>query len=258
MQVIFITVLTMKDEQLLRYSRHIFLPELDLDGQMAICDARILVIGLGGLGCAALPYLAASGVGEITLVDDDQVELSNLPRQILHSTERVGRSKVSSAVQSLQPLNPDIKLQPIERRVDALWLMQQAAQHDVIVDCTDNADVRYAINQAALAHTVPWVSGAAIAMGGQITVFDPRQASSPCYRCLYSAVNQQQLNCSESGVLSPLVGVIGTLQAVETIKLLAGIGRSLCGTLLTYDALNGGFNEWKIKRNEQCPDCGDH
>lgn len=256
MQVIFITVLVMKDEQLLRYSRHIFLPELDLDGQLAICAGRVLVIGLGGLGSAALPYLVASGVGEITLVDDDQVELSNLPRQILHNSERVGQSKVFSAVQALQQLNPDIQLNSVEQRVDVNWLMAQAPLHDVILDCTDNAEVRYAINQAALAHGVPWVSGAAIAMSGQVTVFDPRQENSPCYRCLYSEVNQQQLNCSESGVLSPLVGVIGTLQAVETLKLLAGIGKTLCARLLTFDALTASFREWKIKRNQQCKDCG--
>lgn len=245
----------MNDEQLLRYSRHIFLPELDIDGQQAIGQARLLVIGLGGLGSAALPYLVASGVGQVTLVDDDHVELSNLPRQILHNSERIGQSKVSSAITSLRALNPDVCLKPVEHRVDAHWLQQQVALHDVVLDCTDNAEVRYAINQAALEHSVPWVSGAAIGMSGQVTVFDARQAGSPCYRCLYPQVNQQQLNCSESGVLSPLVGVVGSLQAVEVLKLIANMGQSLCGRLLTFDALAGGFKEFGIKRNQQCQDC---
>lgn len=245
----------MNDEQLLRYSRHIFLPELDIDGQQAICEARVLVVGLGGLGCAALPYLVASGVGRITLVDDDHVELSNLPRQILHTHEKVGQSKVSSAMASLQPLNANVHLEPVEQRVDEEWLLQQVALHDVVVDCTDNAEVRYAINKAALAHKVPWVSGAAIGMSGQVTVFDARQAHSPCYRCLYPQANTQQLSCSESGVLSPLVGVVGSLQAVEVLKLVANMGQPLCGRLLTFDALTAGFKEFGIKRNQQCKDC---
>lgn len=245
----------MNDEQLLRYSRHIFLSELDLDGQQAICDASLLVVGLGGLGSAALPYLVASGIGKVTLVDDDHVELSNLPRQILHTHERLGQSKVSSAMASLRGLNPDVRFEPVGQRVNEEWLMQQVALHDVVVDCTDNADVRYAINKAALAHKVPWVSGAAIGMSGQVTVFDARQENSPCYRCLYTDAGHQQLSCSESGVLSPLVGVVGTLQAVEVLKLIANMGQPLCGRLLTFDALAAGFQEFRIKRNQQCKDC---
>lgn len=152
---------------------------MDLDGQQAICDASLLVVGLGGLGSAALPYLVASGIGKVTLVDDDHVELSNLPRQILHTHERLGQSKVSSAMASLRGLNPDVRFEPVEQRVNEEWLMQQVALHDVVVDCTDNADVRYAINKAALAHKVPWVSGAAIGMSGQVTVFDARQKNQP-------------------------------------------------------------------------------
>src|SRR5690554_173961 len=245
----------MNDEQLLRYSRHIFLPELDIDGQQAICGARLLVVGLGGLGCAALPYLVASGIGRITLVDDDHVELSNLPRQILHTHEHLGQSKVSSALASLQPLNADVQFELVEQRVNEEWLLQQLPLYDLVLDCTDNADVRYAINKAALAHKVPWVSGAAIGMNGQVTVFDARQKNSPCYRCLYAEVGTQILSCSESGVLSPLVGVVGTLQAVEVLKLVANMGQPLCGSLLSFDAMAGGFKEFGIKRNQQCKDC---
>ena len=245
----------MNDEQLLRYSRHIFLPEVDLDGQQKIQAAKLLVIGLGGLGSAALPYLVGSGVGTITLVDDDYVELSNLPRQIIHNTTGIGVSKVTSAIETLQLLNPDVQLNAVKQRVDTEWLLNEVAQYDVILDCTDNAAVRYAINRAAIQHKVPWVSGAAIGMKGQITVFDPREDTSPCYRCLYNEVNQEQLSCSESGVLSPLVGVVGSLQAVEVLKTILQAGQLLHGRLLTYDALHARFNEWKVNRQTDCIDC---
>ena len=246
----------MNDEQLLRYSRHIFLPELDLDGQLNLCRSHVLIIGLGGLGSAALPYLAASGVGKLTLVDDDAVELSNLPRQIIHSMERVGLPKVESARQLVASLNADVQVITEQRRAGYDWLLQALAGVDLVLDCSDNPDVRYDLNRAALQHKTPWVSAAAVAMDGQVTVFDPRRADSPCYRCLYPQVQASQLNCSESGVLSPLVGVIGTLQAVEALKLLASTGSSLCGRLLTFDARNTQFREWKIGRRSDCPDCG--
>ena len=246
----------MNDEQLLRYSRHIFLPELDLDGQLNLCRSHVLIIGLGGLGSAALPYLAASGVGKLTLVDDDAVELSNLPRQIIHSMERVGLPKVESARQLVASLNADVQVITEQRRAGYDWLLQALAGVDLVLDCSDNPDVRYDLNRAALQHKTPWVSAAAVAMDGQVTVFDPRRADSPCYRCLYPQVQASQLNCSESGVLSPLVGVIGTLQAVEALKLLAPTGSSLCGRLLTFDARSTQFREWKISRRSDCPDCG--
>lgn len=246
----------MNDEQLLRYSRHIFLPDLDLDGQLNLCQSHVLVIGLGGLGAAALPYLAASGVGTLTLVDDDVVESSNLPRQIIHTPQRVGLPKVESARLLVASLNADVQVIAEQRRADEAWLLQALPGVDLVLDCSDNPEVRYALNRAALQHKTPWVSGAAVAMDGQVTLFDPRRAESPCYRCLYPQVQAGQLNCSESGVLSPLVGVIGTLQAVEALKLLAPTGNSLCGRLLTFDARSTQFREWKISRRADCPDCG--
>ncbi|TVV44966.1 molybdopterin-synthase adenylyltransferase MoeB [Thalassolituus sp. C2-1] len=245
----------MNDEQLLRYSRHIFLPQIDIDGQLALCDSHVLVIGLGGLGAAALPYLAASGIGQLTLVDDDRVELSNLPRQIIHPQDRVGMSKAESAAATVMQLNHDVRVHTEIRRADAAWLEQVLPQFSLVLDCTDEPLVRYALNKAALKHRIPWVSAAAVAMNGQLTVFDPRRADSPCYRCLYPDVQPDQRNCSESGVLSPLVGVIGTLQAVEALKLLSAAGESLCGRLLSFDARASRFHEWRITRRPDCADC---
>ena len=245
----------MNDEQLLRYSRHIFLPELGIEGQLALLNSSVLVIGVGGLGAAAVPYLVASGFGRLTLMDDDVVELSNLARQIIHTQSSLGRPKVQSAQQAAQRLNADIQVMTLQQRAEQTWLLEHLAEFDLVLDCSDNAEVRYALNAAALKHQVPWVSGAAVALNGQVTVFDPRQDNSPCYRCLYPEIHTQQLNCSESGVLSPLVGVIGTLQAVEALKILSNIGKPLMGRLLTYDALNASMREWGIKRRADCADC---
>ena len=245
------------DQQLLRYSRHILLPELDIEGQQALLSSHVLVIGAGGLGSAVLPYLAASGVGRITIADDDTVELSNLPRQVIHADDSIGLHKAESARQRLLQLNPQCDVTLDTRRADASWLNAALGQFDLVVDCSDNVTVRYALNDAALLHKVPWVSGAAVAMDGQITVFDPRQPATPCYRCLYPDLKEQQLNCSESGVLSPLVGVIGSLQALEALKVLAQTGEPLIGRLLTYDARGGSFREWKFAKNNQCPACGE-
>lgn len=239
----------MNDEQLLRYSRHIFLPEVDIEGQLKLLNSKVLVVGLGGLGAAAVPYLAASGVGQLTLLDDDEVELSNLARQIIHRQQSVGELKTASAKQAIAEWNKDVQVETVALRADAAWFDEHLQQFDLVLDCTDNAEVRYALNDAAVKHKIPWVSAAAVALNGQVTVFDPRQADSPCYRCLYPDIQTQQLNCSESGVLSPLVGVIGTLQATEALKILLGIGKPLVGRLLTFDALAGSFREWKIKRS---------
>lgn len=238
----------MNDEQLLRYSRHIFLPEVDIEGQLKLLNSKVLVVGVGGLGSAVVPYLAASGVGQLTLLDNDEVELSNLARQIVHHTPNLQQAKVASAQEFVNQLNPNVQVHTVTERATAQWFMEHVGQFDVVLDCTDNAEVRYALNDAAKAHKVPWVSAAAVALNGQLTVFDPRQEHSPCYRCLYPDIQTQQLNCNESGVLSPLVGVIGTLQAVEALKLLLGIGQPLIGRLLTYDALSASFREWKIGR----------
>lgn len=255
----------MNDQQLLRYSRHLLLPQLDIDGQQALLDAHVMIIGLGGLGCPVLQYLAASGVGRLSLVDDDRVELSNLQRQTAHGSADIGLLKVESAAAEVQRLNPDVQVVAHALRADADWLMVQLSaagdaqedrvKVDLVIDCSDNSKVRYALNRACIAHSVPWVSGAAVGLNGQITVFDPRQADAPCYRCLYPSLDDQQLSCAESGVLSPLVGVIGAMQALEALKVLAGIGESLSGRLLTFDALQGEWRSWGISRNPSCSDC---
>lgn len=245
----------MNDQQLLRYSRHILLPQLDIDGQQALLDAHVMIIGLGGLGCPVLQYLAASGVGRLSLVDDDRVELSNLQRQTAHGSADIGLLKAESAAAEVQRLNPEVQVITHAVRADADWLAMHLAGVDLVVDCTDNSRVRYELNRACIAHSVPWVSGAAVGLNGQITLFDPRQADAPCYRCLYPSLDNQQLSCAESGVLSPLVGIIGAMQALEALKVLAGIGESLSGRLLTFDALQGEWRRWGISRNPSCSDC---
>lgn len=245
----------MRDEQLLRYSRHILLPQLDIEGQQALLEAHVLILGLGGLGCPVAQYLAASGVGELSLVDDDHVELSNLQRQTAHGSADVGRLKVASAADEIHRLNPDVVVHAYAERADEAWLTTHLADVSLVVDCTDNAGVRYALNKAALTTATPWVSGAAVGFSGQLTVFDPRRDESPCYRCLYPNLNEQQLTCAENGVLSPLVGVIGTMQALEAIKTLTGAGEPLAGKLLTYDALTSDWRSWRLAKAAGCPDC---
>jgi len=247
----------MNDQQLLRYSRHILLPQMDIEGQQALLDAHVLVVGAGGLGCPVIQYLAAAGVGELTLIDDDLVELSNLQRQVAHGTDDIGKAKVESAKQDVQRLNPDVTVNALQQRADYDWLNQALAggSVDVVVDCTDNATVRYLLNRACLANKIPWVSGAAVGLNGQITVFDPRQDNSPCYRCLYPNLDDQQLSCSENGVLSPLVGVIGSMQALEAIKVLTAMGQPAVGQLLTFDALQADWRRWKLSVAAACPDC---
>lgn len=253
----------MNDQQLLRFSRHILLPQMDIEGQQALLDAHVLVVGAGGLGCPVIQYLAAAGVGELTLVDDDVVELSNLQRQTAHGTDDIGKSKVVSAQEDIQRLNPDCVVNGFAVRADLAWLQQYLAtadRHvDLVVDCTDNAQIRYLLNRVCLDQNIPWVSGAAVGLNGQISVFDPRQQDSPCYRCLYPQLDKdgadQQLTCSENGVLSPLVGVIGSMQALEALKVLAAIGKPLVGKLATYDAMSGEWRSWALKKNAQCSDC---
>ncbi|TNC83881.1 MAG: molybdopterin-synthase adenylyltransferase MoeB, partial [Thalassolituus sp.] len=229
----------MKDDHLLRYSRHILLPEVDIEGQEAISRATVVVIGLGGLGSPVALYLAASGVGHLILVDDDQVEVSNLQRQVVHDSASVGLSKVESAAQRCQAVNPDVKISCYVQRADVEWFSQQdwLSSDDgmtVIVDCSDNAAVRYAINDVCLQNHIPWVSGAAVALNGQVAVFDPREEGAPCYRCLYPALQDGALTCSENGILSPVVGIIGTTQVVEALRLIVGFGAPQHGYLRTY------------------------
>ena len=248
----------MNDEQLLRYSRQMMLPQMDFEGQQRLLNSHALVIGLGGLGSPVALYLAAAGVGKLTLVDDDEVELSNLQRQIIHREKSVGEAKVASAADSIAALNKDIIVNTITQRLDQTALEQQVALVDVVVDCSDNFETRFLLNAVTQKMNKPLVSGAAIRMEGQITVYDPRQENSGCYRCLYQDEGELQQTCSEVGVLSPLLGVIGSIQAVETIKLLSEIGQSLAGRLLILDAFTMQWREIKLKPNPNCPICQSH
>ena len=248
----------MNDEQLLRYSRQMMLPQMDFEGQQRLLTSNALVIGLGGLGSPVALYLAAAGVGKLTLVDDDEVELSNLQRQIIHREKSVGEAKVTSAADSIAALNKDIIVNTITQRLDQTAMEQQVALVDVVVDCSDNFETRFLLNAVTQKMNKPLVSGAAIRMEGQITVYDPRQENSGCYRCLYQDEGELQQTCSEVGVLSPLLGVIGSIQAVETIKLLSEIGQSLAGRLLILDAFTMQWREIKLKPNPNCPICQSH
>ena len=248
----------MNDEQLLRYSRQMMLLQMDFEGQQRLLTSHALVIGLGGLGSPVALYLAAAGVGKLTLVDDDEVELSNLQRQIIHREKSVGEAKVTSAADSIAALNKDIIVNTITQRLDQTALEQQVALVDVVVDCSDNFETRFLLNAVTQKMNKPLVSGAAIRMEGQITVYDPRQENSGCYRCLYQDEGELQQTCSEVGVLSPLLGVIGSIQAVETIKLLSEIGQSLAGRLLILDAFTMQWREIKLKPNPNCPICQSH
>lgn len=245
----------MNDNQLLRYSRQIMLPDVDIDGQEKLLAARVLIIGLGGLGSPVAMYLAAAGVGHLTLADFDAVDLTNLQRQIIHTTDRVGINKAASASQTLRELNPDVSITCIEKLLDANELAAQIKQVTVVVDCTDNFTTRFAINAASVAAKVPLVSGAAIRLEGQIAVFDARNENSPCYRCLYEE-NDDDLTCAANGVLAPLVGVIGSMQALETIKLICGFGTNLAGRLLLLDARHSQWRELKLPKDKNCPVCG--
>ena len=242
----------MNDDQLLRYSRHIMLPELDIAGQEALLSASVLIVGLGGLGAPASLYLAAAGVGHLVLADHDVVDLSNLQRQIVHHTSTLGQTKVASARATLTDINPDIHIDTISDRLAGDALIRAVAGVDLVLDASDNFSVRYELNEACFEQSVPLVSGAAIRWEGQVAVFDPRDPTSPCYRCLYAEGDDEALNCSESGVAAPLVGVIGSTQALEALKLLTGAGESLVGHVLYLDARR---MEWRRLRLPKAPDC---
>lgn len=244
------------DAELSRYSRHLLLPQVDIGGQLAFANAEVLIIGLGGLGSPVAQYLAASGVGRLVLVDHDQVELSNLQRQVIHSEDTVGIDKVDSAAQALARLNPHCDVDPINCALNGEALARAVRRADVVVDCTDNFATRMTINQACFVHKTPLVSGAAIRMEGQVIVFDFRDSRSPCYQCLYDLAGDTHLTCSQSGVLAPVVGVVGCVQAVETLKLLGGFGQSLVGRLQLYDALSGKWREFTLRRDASCKVCG--
>ncbi|MBA1187374.1 molybdopterin-synthase adenylyltransferase MoeB [Stutzerimonas nitrititolerans] len=246
----------LSDDELLRYSRQILLKQIDIDGQLKLKQSRVLIVGLGGLGSPVALYLAAAGIGELHLADFDTVDATNLHRQILHDTASVGRTKVDSAIERIEALNPLVKVVPLRTALDADSLGPAVAAVDLVLDCTDNFAIREAVNGACVAAGKPLVSGAAIRLEGQLSVFDPRVASSPCYHCLYGHGSEAELTCSEAGVAGPLVGLVGSLQALEALKLLAGFGEPLVGRLLLIDALSSRFRELKVKRDPACAVCG--
>lgn len=245
----------MNDEALLRYSRQIMLPEFDVAGQQALLDAHVLVVGLGGLGSPSALYLAAAGVGSLTLVDHDTVDVSNLQRQIIHDQASVGLAKVHSAAGRIASLNPDTRVETFVARLDGPELDAVVADADVVLDGTDNFVARYATNAACVRNKTPLVSGAAIRLEGQITVIDPRRDDAPCYRCLYGDAGDEALNCAENGVAAPLVGIVGSVQAMEAMKLIADVGESLAGYVLHLDAKRMEWRKFKLTKDPDCPTC---
>jgi molybdopterin-synthase adenylyltransferase len=248
----------MTDDQLLRYSRHILLDDIGIEGQRTLLDAHALVIGAGGLGSPVALYLATAGVGTITIVDGDTVDLTNLQRQIAHNLARVGEPKANSAAQTMHAINPDVRVHALHERADAARLDALVATVDVVIDCSDNFATRHAVNAACVAHAKPLVSGAAIGFDGQLSVYDTRDATRPCYACLFPAdAVFEEVQCATMGVFAPLVGIIGSLQAAEALKLLAGVGSSLAGRLQMLDARTMVWTEIAMARTPGCPVCAD-
>lgn len=246
----------LNDEELLRYSRQILLPQIDIDGQLRLQQARVLIVGLGGLGSPVALYLAAAGVGELHLADFDSVDLTNLQRQIAHTTARVGTPKVQSAAQAMADINPEVQVTALQARVDAAALDSLVRDATVVLDCSDNYATRQAVNAACVRHHKPLVAGAVIQFDGQITVVDPRDAQSPCYACIFPPDAEfEEVRCSTMGVFAPLVGVVGAMQAAEALKLIAGVGQSLAGRLLMLDGRAMEWNTMRVQRHADCPVC---
>ncbi|MDF1819683.1 MAG: molybdopterin-synthase adenylyltransferase MoeB [Immundisolibacteraceae bacterium] len=243
------------NDLLMRYSRQVLLPQLDVEGQDKLVNARVLVVGMGGLGTPVAMYLAGAGIGELIIADYDHVELSNLHRQVVHSTADIDRPKVESARDRMLAINPEVTVTTITSALDADTLLEWVQQVTVVVDACDNFATRFAVNEACVQAGVPLVSGAAIRMEGQLSVYDSRDENSPCYRCLFSDESAEEETCSQTGVLGPVVGTIGSLQALETIKLIAGIGKPLVGRLLLFDGLQGEWQRVQLKRDPGCPVC---
>ncbi len=246
----------MSDEELLRYNRHIMMPELDITGQQRLRDAHALVMGLGGLGSPVALYLAAAGLGQLTLVDFDAVDLSNLQRQIAHGTHDIGTLKVTSAKASIEEINPLINVNEISTDLDEAALTSLISDIDVVVDGTDNFKTRLMVNDACVNTRTALVSGAAIKLEGQIMAYDPTLEDGPCYRCLYGDASDGDFNCAENGVLATVVGVVGTIMATEAIKMITGLGRNLAGFLLVFDAASMEFRKLRLPRNPDCRACG--
>ncbi len=248
----------MNDDQLLRYSRQILLPQIDYEGQQRLLTSHVLIIGLGGLGSPVALYLAAAGVGKMTLVDDDTVESSNLQRQIIHTEHSIGQQKVTSAAERLRSMNTEIELDLRHQRLERSELVDIVRDVDAVIDCTDNFATRFLLNEVTQELKKPLVSGAAIRMEGHVTVYDARQADTACYRCLYQETGELEQSCAQTGVLSPLLGVIGSIQAIETIKLLSQFGQTLSSRLLILDAASMQWREMALKPNPDCPVCQSH
>jgi len=244
----------MNDNQLLRYSRQIMLPQVDIEGQEKLLNAKVLIIGAGGLGSPAALYLAAGGVGSLTIYDDDEVDLSNLQRQITHYTSDIGIDKVISTQNTLKKINPEVQVRAVKKRLAGAELMTEVDQADIVLDCSDNFTTRFAINTACVKQQTPLVSGAAIRFEGQVSVF-ATDTEMPCYNCLYTESGEELQNCATNGVISPLTGIIGSIQAMEAMKLIIGIGESLAGRLLLLDGLSMQWNEMRLRKNSQCPTC---
>ncbi len=245
----------MNDQQLLRYSRQIMLPQLDIEGQQKLLAAKVLIVGAGGLGSPASIYLAAAGIGHITIYDDDEVDLSNLQRQIAHHTNDIGMDKVISTQKTLKNINPDIKVTAVKQRLQGKQLEEEVNKADIVLDCCDNFKTRFAVNTACVQHKTALVSGAAIRFEGQISVFTPGLNNSPCYNCLYSDTGEEMQNCAANGVIAPVTGIVGSIQALEAIKLIMSIGETLTGRLLLLDGLSMQWNEMKLQKNINCPTC---
>ena len=246
----------MNDDQLLRYSRQILLPQVGFEGQDRLTNSTALVVGVGGLGSPAAMYLAAAGVGHVIIADSDKVDLSNLQRQIAHRTADMGRPKVESAREALIALNPEVRVTAISARLEGELLEDQAAQADVVVDATDNFTTRFAVNAACVKARKPLVSAAAVRWEGQIAVFHPERPDSPCYRCLYRDEAELAETCSQTGVIAPLVGIVGSMQAVEALKVLLDVGETLGGRLLLLDALRMEWRSVRLRKDPACPVCG--
>ncbi len=246
----------MNDDQLLRYSRHVLLPQVGIEGQERINGASVLVVGAGGLGCPAALYLAASGVGKLLVADGDQVDLTNLQRQIGHLTISIGRNKAESLSETASAVNPTVGLIALPRRLEGDDLNRAVAAVEVVVDCCDNFATRHAVNRACVAAVKPLVSGAAIGFSGQLAVFDMRDAASPCYACLFPEHGvEEELRCADAGVFAPLVGVIGSLQALEALKLIAGVGQAMSGRLQLFDGRATTVREVRVPKDASCPVC---
>ena len=247
----------MTDDQLLRYSRHILLDPIGVEGQARLLASHALVIGAGGLGSPVALYLGTAGVGRITIVDDDLVDVTNLQRQIIHKLDRVGSPKAESAQRSINAINPEVQVVPVTQRADPVWLAHAVAAADVVVDCCDNFHTRHAVNAACVAAGKPLVSGAAIGFDGQISVYDTRDADAPCYACIFPAeATFEEVRCATMGVFAPLVGIIGSMQAAEALKLLIGLGSSLAGRLQMLDARSREWTEIRLPRQASCAVCG--